>query len=332
MNITRQKLIGFILLISVLVACRSVAQRSNEGVEKGKVNVGNVTIAYESQGSHQAPTILLIAGTNMQLTSWPATFYQQLVSQGYRVVRFDNRDIGLSTKFDQAGLPDWAAIGRALAEQKTPPLPYTLDDMAADAVGLLDALGIKKAHIVGVSMGGMIAQRVAYNHPEHTLSLTSIMAGGGKPTFPLVARPELAAQIPPPGAASDTAAYINREVQSMKILTGPVYPVTEPQARERARQAIKRAYYPDGLHRQGAASLAGFYAGRQGKLKTINVPTLVIHGSEDPIVVVDAGRDVAASVPGALFELIEGMGHDLPEPLTKRLANLIIDNVRRGKQ
>lgn len=317
------------LVVNALVACRSVAQVDPK-TEKGQVNVGTVTIAYESQGSHHAPAIVLIAGTNMQLTAWPDALCRQLVSRGYRVIRFDNRDVGLSTKFDQAGLPDWAAIGKAVAEQKTPPLPYTLDDMAADAVGLLDALGIKKAHIVGVSMGGMIAQRVAYNHPEHTLSLTSIMAGGGKPTFPLVAKPELTGQIPAPGPASDTAAYINREVQSLKILAGTMYSVAESQARERVRQAVRRSYYPDGIQRQGAASLAGFYAGRQEKLKTINVPTLVIHGSEDPLVVVEAGRDIAASVPGAVFQLINGMGHDLPEPLTERLTNLIVANARKG--
>lgn len=331
MNLGCQKLIGFILLINALVVGRSLAQLDSD-VKKGSITVGNVTIAYESQGAPQAPTILLIAGTNMQLTSWPATFCQQLVSRGYRVVRFDNRDVGLSTKFAQAGLPDWAAIGKALAERKTPPLPYTLDDMANDAVGLLDALGIKKAHIVGISMGGMIAQRVAYDHPEHTLSLTSIMAGGGTPTFPVVAKPELVGKIPAPGAAADTAAYIKREVQSMKILAGPVYPITESQALERSRQAVSRAYYPDGLHRQGAASVAGFYAGGQEKLKTINVPTLVLHGTEDPIVVVDAGRDVAASVPGAVFQLIDGMGHDLPEPLIERLANLIVDNAEKQRK
>ncbi len=328
MNISRHKLILLTLIINALAVYRSEAQNDSD-VEKGKVNVGNVTIAYESQGSHQAPAILLVAGTNMQLTAWPTDLCQRLVNQGYRVIRFDNRDVGLSTRFDQASLPDWAAIGKALAEQKTPPLPYTLDDMANDAVGLLAGLGIKKAHLVGISMGGMIAQRVAYNHPERTLSLTSIMAGGGKPTFPLVAKPELASQIPPPGAASDTTTYIKREVQSMKILAGLVYPVSESQALERVRQAVKRAYYPDGLHRQGAAALAGFFAGRQEKLKTISVPTLVIHGSEDPLVVVDAGRDVAASVPGAKFQLIDGMGHDLPEPLTERLTNLIIDNARK---
>ncbi|WP_020598829.1 alpha/beta fold hydrolase [Spirosoma panaciterrae] len=331
MRSSHQRIVGFIFFLSALVACRCEAQ-INPKAEKGQVNVGNVTIAYESQGSYKAPVILLIAGTNMQLTGWPAGFCQQLVSRGYRVIRLDNRDVGLSSKFDQAGLPDWAAIGKALAEQKTPPLPYTLDDMAADAVGLLDALDIKKAHIVGVSMGGMIAQRVAYTYPEHTLSLTSIMAGGGKPTFPLVAKPELAGQIPPPGAASDTAAYIKREVQSMKILAGPVYPLTELQAQSRVQQAVQRAYYPEGLHRQGAASLVGFLSGRQEQLKTIKVPTLVIHGSEDPIVVVEAGRDVAASVPGAVFQLINGMGHDLPETLTSQLASLIIDNARKGKR
>ncbi|GAB3276552.1 alpha/beta hydrolase [Larkinella harenae] len=331
MKMSVQYLTCLTLIIGFMTGCRSSGPNTTK-IEKGEVHVGTVRIAYESQGPRKAPTILLIAGTNSQLTFWPVDFCQQLVDRGYRVIRFDNRDVGLSTKFHQAGLPDFAAIGKALAEQKTPPLPYTLDDMATDAVGLLKALGIKKAHIVGVSMGGMIAQRVAYNHPGHTLSLTSIMAGGGKPTFPLVAKTDLVSQIPPPGPASDTVAYINREIQSMKILSGPTYPVTESQARERVLQAVQRSYYPDALHRHGAVSLAGFYAGRQDKLKTINVPTLVIHGSADPIVVVEAGRDIADTVPGAVFQLIDGMGHDLPEQVTGQLTNLIIKNAQKATQ
>jgi pimeloyl-ACP methyl ester carboxylesterase len=149
--------------------------------QPGQTIANGITIAYESLGSQNDQAILLISGTNAQLTMWPIEFCNGLVKKGYRVIRFDNRDIGLSTKFDKAGLPDWTGIGKALKDKQSPPLPYTLDDMANDAVGLLDALQIKKAHIVGASMGAMIAQRVAYDHREHTLSLASIMAGGAIP-------------------------------------------------------------------------------------------------------------------------------------------------------
>ncbi|MHA4844362.1 alpha/beta fold hydrolase [Flavitalea antarctica] len=297
--------------------------------QPGVAQVNGINIAYHSYGSRNKEAFLLISGTNAQLTMWPKTFCEKLVSKGYRVIVFDNRDIGLSTKFDDAGLPDWNAITKALEIGEKPPLAYSLDDMAKDAVVLLDVLGIKKAHIVGASMGGMIAQRVAYYYPGHALSLTSIMAGGGKPTFPLVARVDLLSTIPAPGPADDTANYIQRELQSMKVLAGNTYPVNETKALALIRSNIRRSYHPDGLVRQGAASVAGFYAGRTADLQSIKIPTLVIHGTEDPLVIIDAGRDVAASVPGARFESIEGMGHDLPEALLDKLAALIIANAER---
>jgi pimeloyl-ACP methyl ester carboxylesterase len=297
--------------------------------QPGIAQVNGINIAYHSYGSKNKDVFLLISGTNAQLTMWPKVFCDKLVSKGYRVIVFDNRDIGLSTKFDEAGMPDWNAITKALELGEKPPLAYSLDDMAKDAVVLLDVLGIKKAHIVGASMGGMIAQRVAYYYPGRALSLASIMAGGGKPTFPLVAKVDLLSSIPAAGPADDTAAYVQRELQSMKILAGKTYPVNEKKALALIRANIKRSYHPDGLVRQGAASVAGFYAGRTADLKTIKIPTLVIHGTEDPLVVIDAGKDIAASVPGARFESITGMGHDLPEALLDKLAELIISNAQR---
>jgi pimeloyl-ACP methyl ester carboxylesterase len=297
--------------------------------QPGIAQVNGINIAYHSYGTKNKEVFLLISGTNAQLTMWPKIFCDNLVNKGYRVIVFDNRDIGLSTKFDEAGMPDWNAITKALETGEKPPLAYSLDDMAKDAVVLLDVLGIQKAHIVGASMGGMIAQRVAYYYPDHALSLTSIMAGGGKPTFPLVAKVDLVSSIPAPGPADDTAAYVQRELQSMKILAGKKYPVNEKKALALIRANIKRSYHPDGLVRQGAASVAGFYAGRTADLKTIKIPTLVIHGTEDPLVIIDAGKDIAATVPGARFESIEGMGHDLPEPLLEKLSELIMINAKR---
>ncbi len=318
-----------------LVLCFILAaypQNLRAQTQKGIVEASGIKLAYESFGNPKTETILLISGTNAQLTMWPEAFCQLLVKQGYRVIRFDNRDIGLSTKFAAAGMPDWAAITKALQEGSKPPLAYTLDDMATDAVGLLKALQIKKAHIVGASMGGMIAQRVAYNHPEHTLSLVSIMAGGGSPTFPMIAKPDVLSQIPLPAAAFDTNAYIQRELLTMKLVGGNVYPMDEQKLLQVIRKDVQRSYYPDGLHRQGAASTAAFYAGRQNQLKTIQAPALVIHGSEDPLVVVEAGQEVAKLIPNARFELIKGMGHGLPEPLWNQIATLIATHAARAKQ
>jgi pimeloyl-ACP methyl ester carboxylesterase len=255
-----------------------------------------------------------------------------LANRGYRVIRFDNRDIGLSTKFDKAGIPDWVAIAKAIEEKKDPPLPYTLDDMADDAVGLLDALGIKKAHIVGASMGGMIAQRVAYNHPEHTLSLASIMAGGGNTNFPVIANPEVINKIPPAGDPNDTLAFIKREVKTWTIIAGKTYPPNEEKLTKQIESALMRSYYPEGSVRQGIVSVLGFYAGRQDQLKTIKVPAIVIHGNEDPMVSIDAGKDVAANIPGADFKIINGMGHSLPDQLIDTLVDLIASNASKAKK
>jgi pimeloyl-ACP methyl ester carboxylesterase len=312
----------FVVLFTVGAAMAGFAQ-------SGKVQVNGITIAYQSYGSSYTEVILLIAGTNGQLTSWSPEFCNKFVSRGYRVICFDNRDIGLSTKFESAGMPFWSGITMALEAGEKPPLPYSLDDMAKDATALLTALKIKKAHIVGASMGGMIAQRIAYYQPEFVLSLTSMMAGGGRPVFPLVANLDAISSIPPAGAPDDTAAYVQRELQSMKILSGSKYPVNEKRTLALIRSNIKRSFYPDGLVRQGAASMAAFYAGRYNELKTIRVPSLVIHGTDDPLVPVDAGKDVAAAIPGARLELIEGMGHYIPEQLYDTICSLIIANTKR---
>ena len=176
------------ILILLTAVCACVYPLFS-AAQTGQAEANGITLAYESFGQKENEAILLIAGANAQLTMWPDEFCRNLAGHGYRVIRFDNRDIGLSTKFDKAATPDMADIVQAIQEKKRPPLPYTLDDMADDAVGLLDALGIKKAHIVGASMGAMIAQRVAYNHPGRVLSLASIAGGGGNTSFMAIAKP-----------------------------------------------------------------------------------------------------------------------------------------------
>src|SRR5262245_6489621 len=272
-------------------------------VSKGQVKANGITIAYESFGPEDRETVLLSMGAGAPLTAWPVELCEELVKRGYRVIRYDNRDVGLSTRFDAAGTPDFAAIVPAAKAGKPAPLPYTLDDMARDAVGLLDALGIHKAHVVGPSLGGMIAQTLAADHPERTLSLTSIMATSGKPDLPLVAKPEALARIPPPAPEGDKKAYIERQIKLLQFIGSPRAPIDEKVLRQWVTRDVDRSYYPAGEARHAAASLFAVYEDRRPKLKTVKAPTVVVHGEDEPLVAVEAGRDVAANIPGAEFRL-----------------------------
>jgi pimeloyl-ACP methyl ester carboxylesterase len=297
---------------------------------EGKVQANGLTIAYESFGDSDRQTILLIGGTGMQLTDWPTNLCEDLVKRGYRVVIYDNRDIGLSTTFNAAGMPDFGGVIQAAAVGKPAPLPYTLYDMANDAVGLLDALGIQKAHIVGASMGGMIAQIVATNHPEHTLSLSSIMATDGKPGLPIIANPERMAKIPPPAPGEDKKTYIARMTKSWHVIGSQTYPEDEKVLAERMTRDVERSYCPACEARQGAASLFTAMQDRRQTLRTIHAPTVVIQGDEDPIISMEAARDVAASIPGAELRVIHGMGHDVPAELVNTVADAIASAASRA--
>src|SRR5262245_47065443 len=292
-------------------------------VSKGQVKANGITIAYESFGPEDRETVLLIMGVSAQLTLWPVDLCEELVKRGYRVIRFDNRDIGLSTHFDAAGPPDFAAVVAAAQAGKPAPLPYTLYDMAKDAVDLLDALGIKKAHVAGPSMGGMIGQIIAAEHPERTLSLTSIMAGSGKPVVPDYAKPEVLAKIPPPAPVGDRQAYIEQRIKVFQLIGSPRAPIDATILREWVTRDVERSYYPAGEARQAAAALHASYEDRRPKLKTIKVPTVVVHGEDDPIIPVEASRDVAANIPGAEFRLLPGLGHIFPPAMVKDVADAI---------
>src|SRR5262245_26520952 len=311
---------------SELVAKPAVPDSSAIAVRKGQVKANGITIAYESFGPEDRETVLLIMGVSAQLTLWPVEVCEELVKRGYRVIRYDNRDIGLSTHFDAAGPPDFAAVVAAAKAGKPSPLPYTLYDMARDAGGLLDALGIKKAHIAGPSMGGMIGQIIAAEHPDRTLSLTSIMASSGKPSgkpgLP-IAKPEVIAKIPPPAPVGDKQAYIEQRIKVLQLIGSPRAPIDETILREWVTRDVERSYYPAGEARHAAASLQAAYEDRRPKLKTIKVPTVVVHGEDDPIIAVEAGRAVAANIPGAEFRLLPGLGHVFPPALDKDIADAI---------
>lgn len=284
------------------------------------IQANGITIEYEHFGPQEAPPILLIMGLGGQLTLWPVEFCEALVAHGFRVIRYDNRDIGLSTKFDHAGVPDMAALLMASLTGKTPDVAYTLDDMAADGIGLLDALGIDSAHIVGASMGGMIAQMVAATYPERTLSLTSIMSTTGNPAIP-PARPEALAVLTNRPATTDPDALVAFSVNAARVIGSPAYPASEERLLTRVRADLQRSYSPTGYMRQMAAVVAG--GDRRARLATVTAPTLVIHGDADPLVSIEGGRDTAASIKGAELKIIPGMGHDLPLELVGTIADAV---------
>ena len=299
--------------------------------QTGTVPANGLTLAYESLGDPRRETILLISGTGGQLTQWPDALCQALVQRGYRVLRYDQRDSGRSTRLDAAGLPDWAKIMAALGAGQPAPLAYTLDDMTRDAVGLLDALHIQQAHVVGASMGGMIAQLLATHYPARVLSLTSLMATDGKPGLPAPAKPTVMARAPaPPTDAQDTAAALTYAVRMRQLLGSPAYPTDEAVLRAHARRDLHRANYPAGYQRQGAAALVESLHDRRAALRTLRVPTVVLHGAEDPIVPVAAGQDVAANIAGADWRLIPGMGHEVPAQLVPVVVDAITSAAGRA--
>ena len=276
-----------------------------------RAHANGIEIEYETFGPVDAPPILLINGLGSQMTRWPAPFCEKLVARGYRAIRFDNRDVGLSTWFQSGDR-------------------YTLSDMAADAMGLLDHLKIDRAHIVGVSMGGMIAQTVAIEYPQRTLSLTSIMSATGAPGT-LDATPEAAAVLtqPAPDPATDEEAFVAHGMKNARIIGSPAYPWADGPLRERVLSEMRRAYNPKGVQRQRGA--IGASGDRTEKLKTLNVPTVVLHGEEDPLVPKAGGLATAAAIPGAELRLIPGMGHDLPEPLYDTIIDAIVAAAERAR-
>jgi pimeloyl-ACP methyl ester carboxylesterase len=286
-----------------------------------RVTANGIDIEYETFGDPVAPALLLITGLGAQMTSWEDTFCVQLARRGFHVIRFDNRDSGLSTLMDEAGYPDMAAAFNGKAQPA-----YQLDDLAGDAAGLLDVLGIGAAHVVGASMGGFIAQLVAINHPDQVLSLTSIMSGpGGADEVP--PKPEGAAVLiaAPPATREER---IDQAMSFRRVLLGPSDPFDEAFERTRATRAVDRQYYPVGVGRQLVAILAA--ESRLERLKEVRVPTLVIHGVDDVLVPVENGRLVAEAVPGARLLEIEGMGHDVPARVWPQVLDAIDEIARQA--
>jgi pimeloyl-ACP methyl ester carboxylesterase len=293
-----------------------------------KIKANGIDIEYDCFGNQEAEAVLLISGLGTQMTRWSEPFCQLLAEQGYRVIRFDNRDAGLSTHFDNALTPDFTAIADAVSRGETPDVPYTLFDMANDAVGLLDALKIRRAHVVGRSMGGMIAQLLASAHAERVLSLVSMMSSTGNRDLPQASPAVMAAMTSPaPHPLQDEQGYLAHCVAFSQVIAGRGYPLDESAQRDQALAEFKRAYNPGGFWRHIAAIAAT--GDLRPRLANISAPTLVLHGSDDPLVTPEAGKDTAAHIKGAELRIVEGMGHDFPPSLFGFVAGAVADNARR---
>jgi pimeloyl-ACP methyl ester carboxylesterase len=283
---------------------------------------GAVEICYETFGDPSDPPMLLVMGLATQMLGWHEDFCAELAERGFHVIRFDNRDIGRSTRFDHVSPPTLAQILR----RDRRAAGYTLDDMALDAVGLLDHLGIDRAHVVGASMGGMIAQTLAIRHPERVLSLVSIMSNtgsrlNGQPSpriYPIFLRP----------SPRDRSAYIEQVVELFDRIGSPGFERDLDHLREMLGRSFDRGHDPASSGRQLAAVLAA--GDRTRDLRRIEAPTLVIHGTADKLVSPSGGRATAKAIPGARLLLIEGMGHDLPRGAWPRIIDAIADNAARA--
>jgi pimeloyl-ACP methyl ester carboxylesterase len=273
-----------------------------------KVDANGIQIEYETFGDPVSPPLLLIIGLGGQLIFWDDDLCQQLAERGHYVIRFDNRDIGLSSKLEEADVPDIEKTIEALMLGETVNPPYTIEDMADDAVGLLDALDIEKAHLCGMSMGGMIAQSIAINYPRRVLSLISIYSRTGDPKEPHP-KPEAMELLLTP-LPEEREANIEYNLKVFRTIAGPGFSFDEEWHRKMATQAYDRAFYPQGVVRQLVAILT--QKNRKPALALLSTPTLVIHGADDPLILVEGGKNTAATIPGAELMIIDGMGHDLP--------------------
>jgi pimeloyl-ACP methyl ester carboxylesterase len=291
-----------------------------------QVRGNGIAIEVDDQGPRDGEPLLLIMGLGMQLVGWPDELVQRLAAEGFRVVRFDNRDAGLSQGFDHLGVPSIVAATLRHALRLPVHAPYSLGDMARDAAGVLDALGIARAHVCGASMGGMIAQRLALHHPERVKSLTLMMTTSGARQLPQAsARVRRALLSRPASSAEDDV--IAQLMSVLEVIGSPAYRPDAQDVRQRLRHALRRAYRPAGTLRQLVAIAAD--GDRSPGLGGLRIPCHVIHGTADPLVPVAGGIDLAAKIRGATRDLIDGMGHDLPLPLLPRFAAGIVQAAAR---
>jgi pimeloyl-ACP methyl ester carboxylesterase len=281
------------------------------------LSLRDLDIEYDVFGADLSPPLLLVMGLGYQMIEWEEGLCTRLADRGFRVIRYDNRDVGLSTKLDAPGVPDILAVALGTAEPA-----YTLDEMADDGVALLDGLGIAAAHVVGVSMGGMIAQLIAIRHPDRVLSLTSIMSTVGGPAVVQAEQAVLENLLTPIGPTRDER--IERSLATRRLINGAGIPFDDERSRRQATLAVDRCFHPEGMLRQLAAILAA--PDRAPALRKLEMPSLVIHGEADPLVPPENGRQTAAALRGARLMMIPGMGHNLPERLWPDVVDAIVEN------
>jgi pimeloyl-ACP methyl ester carboxylesterase len=286
-----------------------------------------IQIEYDTFGKKSSRPLLLIMGLSAQMIFWDEQFCKQLADKGHYVIRFDNRDVGLSSKLDNLGVPDvMRAISARMQGEKFKP-PYTIRDMADDSFGLLDALHIDNAHVCGVSMGGMIAQTMAIQHPDRVRSLTSIMSTPGDPNLPQGKPEVMAVLLAPPPVGREAA--IEHGIKIWRTISGPGFPFDETWTRKTMSLSYDRAYCPQGVMRQLVAIMA--QEDRTPALRKIAAPTLVIHGADDPLVPVVCGKATAAAVPGSSLLIIPGMGHSLPTGAWPQIIDAISKHTQKAE-
>ncbi len=293
-----------------------------------KLISNNLSLEYESFGAPSDPTVILIAGLGFQLIDWPTEFCEAIAAQNFHVVRFDNRDIGLSQKLEEKGIPDMVRLMQQLQTGEAPTVPYHLSDMAADVAGLMDGLEIDAAHMVGMSMGGMIAQLMAIFYPEKLQSLTSIMSSSGNRHLPpsTPAATSVLMSAPASQAVEDVVEF---GLQVNDVIGSPGFRWNRDALKDHIRACVTRNYSPSGYLRQYAAVMAS--NPRVSELPGVTTPTLVIHGKDDPLVPYAAGEDTARLIPDAKLELVDGMGHDLSPALCVHLADLLIPHLAANR-
>jgi pimeloyl-ACP methyl ester carboxylesterase len=284
-----------------------------------QVKANGIALEVEEHGSPQGEPLVLIMGLGMQLIAWHEDFVQLLVDRGFRVIRFDNRDIGLSHSFDHLGVPNLAVEALKHAVGWSVRSAYSLADMADDTVGLLDAMGIAKAHVCGASMGGMVTQQLAARHPDRLKSMTLMMTSSGARHLPGPSMRVRGAMISRPDDPKSFDSIVSHYVEIYKLIGSPGFPSGDDWLRKRLSMSVRRSYRPRGTARQLTAIVAD--GDRSAMLSRVKLPTQIIHGLADPLVPVAAGRDLARSIRDARIDLVEGMGHDLPAALWPRFAD-----------
>jgi pimeloyl-ACP methyl ester carboxylesterase len=305
---------------SLLPVCRDAAV--------AQVSANGLMLEVESLGDVAAPAVLLIMGLGMQLTAWPDSFCERLVDAGFRVIRFDNRDIGLSSSIDSRSRPNVALQALRYTMRLPVRSDYSIDDMAADSMGLLDALGVERAHVVGASMGGMIAQNLAARYPQRVLSLTSIMSSSGRRRLPLPRPRVLRLMLTRLPKDTSMPILIEHYVKLFTALSGPGFKADEGELRERLSRSLRRSFRPAGTLRQLLAVVAS--GDRSELLHRIRAATLILHGDADPLLHVAHGRDCARKIRASRLVIVPGMGHDLPASLLGTLEQHLLEHLRRN--